>query len=326
MNTRRRPVRLVAAVMAAAISFVVTACGGDSSAAARDGIVRVAVFPSLNALGARTAAAEGMFEKAGMRVEFVNAATPAEALPQLVGGKVDFALMDVSTPTIARSQGMPIVMVAPGAVGTAVNSDGMGVGNFWVRADSDIDSVGDLENAVFGIPQTKSQLWIDVRRIIDGAGANSSKTQFIEVPNSPAALKSGSVDVVTSAEPAGTAMGADPDMRLLKGFVSGRVGELAYSYVATEELARTNPKLVEKFRSVVVRANERLNSDPSLAPKVAASYVDAPPELLDEAVYQKFGEQPVDRDDVVDARKRVLRYGLIDADEAPSPDEMLAGG
>ncbi len=61
-----------------------------------------------------------------------------------------------------------------------------------------------------------------------------------------------------------------------------------------------------------------------MAPRIATSYIDADPELLEKAVYQKFGEEPISREDVENARDRVLRYGLIDADDAPSADEMLA--
>lgn len=325
MKTRRSRLRPTALVVAAVLSFALGACGGGSSAATRDdGVVRVAVFPSLNALGARTAELEGMFDEVGLTVEFVTTTTPADAMPQLVGGEIDFALMDVSTPTIARSQGIPIVMVAPGAVGTEVDESGLGVGNFWVRKDSDITSIADIENAVFGIPQSKSQLWIDVRLAVDRAGGDSSRISFIEVPNSIAALKSGSVDVITSAEPTGTALSADPDVRLLSGFVSGAVGELAYAYVALEETAEAGPDLVEDFSAAILKANELLNEDPSVAPRIATSYIDADPELLEKAVYQKFGEEPISREDVENARDRVLRYGLIDADDAPSADEMLA--
>lgn len=324
MNTRRSRFRLTSAMVAAVLMFALGGCGGGASAARDDGVVRVAVFPSLNALGARTAAVEGMFAKVGLPVEFVTTTTPADAVPQLVGEDVDFALMDVSTPTIARSQGMPIVMVAPGATGTEIKENGLGVGNFWVRKNSDIDSVEEIEDAMVGIPQAKSQLWIDVRTVVDRAGGDSSRIQFIEVPNSIAALKSGSVDVVTSAEPTGTALHADPSVELLSGFVSGAVGELAYSYVAMNKTARTRPELVEKFSTAILEANKLLNEDPAVAPRVAATYAKADPALLQKVVYQDFGEQPISRKDVENARERVLRYGLIDADDAPSADEMLA--
>lgn len=327
MNARKHSIRIKALVVGATAALALTACGGSDSGEGADSsgtaTVKVAVFPSFNALGAHAADIEGTFEEQGLKVEFVTVATPAEATPQLLGGKVDFALMDVTTPVIARSQGVPIVMVAPGATGTALNGDGMGVGNFWVSKDSSIESIADIQDATFGIPQTKSQIWVDVRTVVDGEGGDSSKIDFVEVPNTIAALKSGSVDVVTTAEPAGTAALADPDLKLLSGFVSGGEGEVAYTYVTSEKFAQSNGDTVDKFATAILNANTLLNSDPKLPATVAATYVDAPPALLEKAVYQKFGEQPIDADIVEAGIARVLRYGLIKEDDAPSVGGLL---
>ena len=320
----RRPLKALAVAAAAALAL--TACGGDDGSASdgSDNSIKVAVFPSFNALGARTADLKGTFEDQGLDVEFVTVATPAEATPQLLGGKVDFALMDVTTPVIARSENVPVVMVAPGATGTAVSEDGMGVGNFWVAKDSKIDSIKEIENATFGIPQTKSQIWVDVRTVVDEAGGDSSKIKFVEVPNTLAALKGGSVDVVTTAEPSGTAALGDPDIKLLDGFVSGGVGEVAYTYVTTENYASSNQETVEKFAQAILDANAMLNETEGLPAEIAETYIDAPAELLAKARYQKFGEDPIDAEIVEAGIARVLRYGLIDEDDAPSVEELLA--
>ncbi len=326
MNTTKHSIRIPALVVAAVAALTLTACGGDDDSANASGTdsVKVAVFPSFNALGAHAAEIEGTFEKQGLDVEFVTVATPAEATPQLLGGKVDFALMDVTTPVIARSEGVPIVMVAPGATGTALNADGMGVGNFWVAKDSDVESIEDIQNATFGIPQTKSQIWVDVRTVVDAEGGDSSKIEFVEVPNTIAALKSGSVDVVTTAEPAGTATLADPDLKRLAGFVSGGEGEVAYTYVTSEKFAQSNGDTVDKFATAILDANKLLNADPKLPAEIAATYVDAPPALLEKAVYQKFGEDPIDADIVEAGIDRVLRYDLIAEEDAPAVDDLLA--
>lgn len=326
MISLNNPLRVKAAVVAVAAALALTACGGgsDETSATSDGSVKVAVFPSFNALGAHTADVEGAFKKQGLDVEFVTVATPAEATPQLLGGKVDFALMDAISPVIARSKNVPLVLVAPGATGTEVGADDMGVGNFWVSKDSKITSIKDIQNATFGIPQTKSQLWVDVRTVVDEAGGDSSKIKFVEVPNTLAALKGGSVDVVTTAEPSGTAALSDPDIKLLSGFVSGEVGELAYNYATTEKFATSNPETVKKFQQAILDANKQLNSTEGLSAKIAATYFDAPPELLAKARFQKFGEQPISAKNVDQSIARVLRYGLIEKADAPSTADMLA--
>ncbi|WP_194289066.1 MULTISPECIES: ABC transporter substrate-binding protein [unclassified Nocardioides] len=326
MNSFKNRLPVKALAVAAAAALALSACGGgdDSASDSKDGTVKVAVFPSFNALGAHTADLEGTFEDQGLDVEFITVATPAEATPQLLGGKVDFALMDVTTPVIARSENVPVVMVAPGATGTAVGEDGMGVGNFWVAKDSKIKSIKDIENATFGVPQTKSQIWVDVRTVVDEAGGDSSKIKFVEVPNTIAALKGGSVDVVTTAEPSGTAALADSDIKLLSGYVAGGEGELAYTYVTSDSFAGSNPETVEKFAQAILEANKLLNTTEGLPAKIAETYIDAPAELLAKSRFQKFGEEPIDAETVEAGIARVLRYDLIDEDDAPSVESLLA--
>lgn len=325
MNSIKPPRFKVVAALAAA-TLALSACGGadGDSSGKNDNSVKVAVFPSFNALGAHAAQIEGTFEEQGLEVEFVTVATPAEGTPQLLGGKVDFALMDVTTPVMARSENVPVVMVAPGATGTEVNDEGMGVGNFWVRKDSKISSIKEIENATFGVPQAKSQIWVDIRTVVDAEGGDSSKIKFVEVPNTLAALKGGSVDVVTTAEPSGTAALADPDIKRLAGFVSGGVGEVAYTYVTSDKFAKSNPETVEKFATAILEANKLLNSTEGLPAEIAETYIEAPAELLAKARYAKFGEEPIDAEIVEAGIARVLRYNLIDKADAPKVEDLLA--
>lgn len=332
MKTSKQAIGIKTAVTAVVAALALAACGGgsddsDDAATPSDAgksSVKVAVFPSFNALGAHAADIKGTFKKQGLSVEFVTVATPAEATPQLLGGKVDFALMDVVSPVIARSKNVPLVLVAPGATGTAVGDDDMGVGNFWVAKDSKIKSVQEIENATFGVPQTKSQVWVDIRTVVDEAGGDSSKIKFVEVPNTLAALKGGSVDVVTTAEPSGTAALSDPDIKLLAGFVSGKVGEVAYNYGTSEKFAQANPGTVKKFADAILEANALLNSTPGLPAEIAGTYIEAPKELLAKAQFQQFSEKAISAEDIDQGIERVLRYGLIEKSDAPSATDMLA--
>lgn len=325
MNIRNYPRPLKAIAAGVLASFALAACGGSGDAATEsDGSIRVAVFPSFNALGPRTADLEGVFDKHGLDVELVTVATPGEATPQLLGGKIDFALMDMVSPIIAKTEGVDLVMVAPGAVGTEPEEGSIGVGNFWVAEDSPIQSVADIENATFGIPQTKGMLWLDIRDTIDKAGGDSSKTEFVEVPNTLAALRSGSVDVVTTAEPSGTATLGEAGIKPLAPFVNAG-GDLAYSYVTTPRYAAENAETVGKFRDAIVEANTLLGEQDGLAAEVAATYIEVDPEILSRAVYPDFLTTPISEDNVQAAIDRMVRYELVDEADVPAPSEMLAG-
>lgn len=323
--------RVVLAMAAVASVALASACGSTSTAAPQangGGIEKseltVAVFPSFNALGAQAAKAEGAFEAAGLKVTLSNVATPAEGMPQLLGGKVQFALMDMTVPAVARTKGVPLALVAPGAKGTAPK-DGFGVGNLWVRADSPIKTIKDIENATFGIPQINSQIWVDIRSAVDEAGGDSSKIKFVEVPNTLSALKAGNVDVTTTSEPAGTAARADDSLRLLSGYTAAG-GDLAYAYVTTQEFAKQNPNTVKAFRDAILKGNIAVNGDQAKRVEVASTYVKAPKELLEKAHFPEFGAEPISESSIQTALDRLIKYGLLEQSKAPKPADLLVAG
>jgi ABC-type nitrate/sulfonate/bicarbonate transport system substrate-binding protein len=322
--------RVVLAMAAIASVALASACGSSSNAAQQSagGIekpeITVAVFPSFNALGARAAKADGNFDTAGLKVTLSNVATPAEGMPQLLGGKVQFALMDMTVPAVARSKGVPLALVAPGAKGTPPK-DGFGVGNLWVRADSPIKTMKDVENATFGIPQINSQIWVDVRAAVDEAGGDSSKIKFVEVPNTLSALKAGNVDVTTTSEPGGTAALADKSIRPLSGYTAAG-GDLAYAYVTTQEFAKQNPNTVKAFQQAILKANAAVNADPAKRVQVASTYVKAPKALLEKAHFPEFGAEAITTASVQTALDRLIRYGLLEQAKAPKPADLLLAG
>jgi ABC-type nitrate/sulfonate/bicarbonate transport system substrate-binding protein len=314
-------------------AVALAACGSDTKAAGATAThsagveqadVKAAVFPSFNALGAQVALQDNLFKEAKLNTELVTVATPAEAMPQLLGGKIQFALMDMTTPIVAKTKGVPLVMVAPGAMGTAPEGT-MGVGNFWVRPDSKITSIKDIQNATFGIPQINSQIWVDIRAAVDKAGGDSSKIKFVEVPNTLAALKAGNVDVVTTSEPAGTAALSDPTVKLLSGY-TGAGGDVAYAFVTTQQFAKQNPGTVAAFRDAILKGNKASNASQDKRVAVAATYIKADQAILGKAKYPKFSEEPISAKSVQTAIDRVVKYGLLEKSKAPKPADLLVSG
>lgn len=334
MNTLRRNRRTGLAVAAVAAVSLMGACGSDTepgstSGEASDGkvetpAVSVAVFPSFNALGAQAAKAGGDFDSAGLNVTLSTVATPAEGMPQLLGGKVQFALMDLTVPAVARTKGVPLTLVAPGAKGTAPK-DGFGVGNLWVKAGSPIKTMKDVENATFGIPQINSQIWVDIRSAVDEAGGDSSKIKFVEVPNTLSALKAGNVEVTTTSEPAGTAALSDKAIQVLSGYTAAG-GDLAYAYVTTQDFAKKNPNTVKAFTDAIIKGNTTVNTDPAKRSEVAASYIKAPKALLDKANYPEFSTEPVSEANVQTSLDRLMKYGLLDKANAPKAADLVFAG
>lgn len=314
-----------------ALALTLTACGGGSSSGAGGGgggietaNITVGVFPSFNGLGGAIANTSGKFTEHGLTPKVTTFATPAEATPQLLGGQVHFALMDMTVPILAKSRGVPLVMVAPGASGKIPEHSGeIGFVNLWVRKDSRFQSPKDLTDATVAVPQINSQIWQDVRDAIDKDGGDSSKTKFMEAPNTVAALKAGQADATTTAEPAGTRTLADPDLRPLAA-IEGAGGATAYAFVATQQFVQRNPNTVKAFSDALLAANKIANTDKAAAVAAAAELMKAPPELLEKSVFPTFVEEPVSSADITTAIDRMKRYGLLTDQDAPKPEDLLA--
>jgi len=320
---------LVTASVAALTVGSLAACGSSSDdKAAADGAIKVAVFPSFSSLGAYEAMADGAFEKEGLDVEFVTVNTPADVAPLLSSGQVQFGLMDMTTPVLAAAKAtdVPYVFDAPATQGTPL-VDGWGTANVWVKKGSAITSVKDLENAKFGIPQLNSQLWLDVRTNVDAAGGDSSKIQWVQIPD-PAQnltqIKSGQIDATTSAEPTGTSWASDTAVSHLAGFVSNE-GHIAYSFASTKKFVGKNADLVKKFESAILAGNAAFNGlDVDGKAKLAGTVNKKwPADLLIKARYSRFGTVSVAAEDVQFSIDRMKKYDMLEANSSLKATDLL---
>lgn len=320
----------LAAVGVAALTLgSVTACGSSSSSAASDGTIKVAVFPSFSSLGAHQALADGAFKAQGLNVSFVTVNTPADVAPMLSSGQVQFGLMDMTTPVLAAAKATksPFVFAAPSAKGTPLGADGWGTANLWVKKGSDIKSVKDIPGHRFGIPQLNSQLWLDVRSTVDAAGGDSSKIQWVQIPDPAqnlAEIKSSRIDITTSAEPTGAGWASDPGVTRLAGFVSNQ-GHLAYAYASTSAFAGKNASLVKKFNSAMIEGDTKFNALQNADKAKLAGTVNSkwPAALLQRAHYVAFGEASVSTDDVQFSIDRMKTYKMLDATSSLKATDLL---
>jgi ABC-type nitrate/sulfonate/bicarbonate transport system substrate-binding protein len=249
--------------------------------------------------------------------------------PLLSSGQVQFGLMDMTTPVLAaaKASDAPFVFDAPATKGTPLTAEGWGTANVWVKKGSPIKSVKDLSGRKFGIPQLNSQLWLDVRSNVDAAGGDSSKIQWVQIPD-PAQnlteIKSGQIDATTSAEPTGTSWASDPGVTHLAGFVSNE-GHIAYSFASTNGFAAKNASVVKKFETAIIDGNKKFNAKDGAAKAELAATVNSkwPPALLTQARYSQFGEVPVSADDAQFSIDRMKKYDMLDASSSLKATDLL---
>lgn len=331
MNPRN--LRTLTAVGVAALALgSLSACGSSEDSndkAVASGEIKVAVFPSFSSLGVQEAMDEGAFKDAGLKVEFVTVNTPADVAPLLSSGEVQFGLTDMTTPVLAAAKATeaPYVFVAPSTQGTPLTDDNWGTANVWVKKGSKITSIEDLSTSKFGIPQLNSQLWLDVRSNVDAAGGDSSKIQWVQIPDPSQNLtqiKSGQIDATTSSEPTGTSWATGNGVEHLGGFVSN-AGHIAYAFAATNKFATENADLVQKFEDAIIEGNKSFGAlDQSGKAKVAAKLNSKwTSELLNKARYSNFGEVSVSTEDIQFTIDRMKTYDMLGADSKLQATDLL---
>lgn len=328
----RTPNRRSFAVVLAASALALSACGGGDSTPGATGAgdggpektdLTVGVFTSLNALPLYMAIDNGIFEKHGLNVTPKTIQNPSAGIPQIVGNQMDFSLSDMVVPVVAKSQGVPVQLVAPGAVGSVPEGQ-KSRAVIYVAADSPITSVKDLENAKVGVPQINSQVWLDVRSTTDAAGGDSSKTEFVEVPNTIAALKAGNVQAVTASEPQATLYANDPALKELDRYTPAE-GRTSYGYLVTQQFSGQNPGTVKAFQEAILEANKLANTDREKSVESALKVLSsASPEVVRAANYPIYDENAFDAEGFQAAIDRVVKYGIVEPDDAPAPEDLLA--
>ncbi|MCR6029919.1 PhnD/SsuA/transferrin family substrate-binding protein [Nocardioides sp. zg-579] len=313
------------ALAATAVALLVStsACSSAEGEDSSESSVQVSVFPSFNGLPTFAAQETDIFGDHDLEVEISTAKTASEMVPQVVGGKVDFALLDAATSLVAAAQGVDLVFVAAGTEGgIPEGQEEFSFANVWVAEDSDIEDMSDLSGKTIGIPQIKSLPWVDVRSTVDAAGGDSSTIEFVETPDTLAALKSGQVDAVTTSEPAGSVEKAAGVLRTL-GPVNSGGGGVAYLWVTTRAFAEANPDTVEAFAEAINEAGGTLNEDRDLLVDTAVDVVGADRALLEKASYPTYATEPLDEAAIGEAVDYLDSYAMFEKG-APDPADLVA--
>ena len=99
--------------------------------------------PTLSGLGLRVALSEGNFTADGLNVTPVANKSANDAVPQLLSGELQVAQMDTITFMQARSQGLPVKVIAVNGEQSTNGEDGaMSAAGVVAKADSPISTQG----------------------------------------------------------------------------------------------------------------------------------------------------------------------------------------
>ena len=208
----------------------------------------------------------GLFDeelaKIGQKAEYVQVVEGGATLAEMIAsGKVDAGYGLYATQLQAIENGLPISFTSGIHIGCT---------KYYVRADSDIQSVADLRGKTIGVPGLADSSVMNLKRkLMDvgiGVTAENNEVEFVAYASADLAiaLNNGAVDVIGAHDPVATK------------------GELAYGFRKILDTG-TDEKFVKEYCCQQFVTHKLLNENPAGAAAVtralqkAAAYVEAEP-------------------------------------------------
>ena len=215
-----------------------------------------------------------LYRKAGLAsVSVQPLENPGAAVAAVIGGTAAVAPLSIPGIAIARSQGFPIVIIAPASV---YKRDAPTTGVI-VLNESPIKSASDLNGKTIATRDLGNLAYYGTLAWLDKHGANAKSVKWLELNETQAmaAMQSHRVDAAAITEPAlddalqsgARMLGACYDA-IGDGFVIG-------VYVTTEDYARQNPRLVKQISSIILAAGAWANRHHAESAKILEQYAQA---------------------------------------------------
>jgi NitT/TauT family transport system substrate-binding protein len=290
---RSRPVALLRGFVAVAAAATLAGCGasaGPSADAHGTTTLKVGVIPGAMVAPVYLGIAKGIFEKAGLKIEPQPAAGGAALLPALLNNQTQVAYSNVVSLMLAQQQGLPVQIVANGALQVAPGSGpqtGRTNAAVVVASGSPIKSAKDLSGKTVAVNTLKNVEEVLTKHSIDQAGGDSSTVRLIEMPTSQMlpALEQGRIDAATLIEPYTTAAIDAGAQILLRPFTDMPDPATNTSvYFASAQFMKQEPELMQRFTTAMNEALDYAQAHPEEARDVVRTYTKIEPDLVERMV------------------------------------------
>jgi NitT/TauT family transport system substrate-binding protein len=221
--------------------------------------LRIAVLPILDALPMYVAQQEGLFEKNGIKVEFIPVASAAERDQVFASGQVDGMIND-SISTLFYNQEQPQIQIVRMAR-TATSE----MPQYQVLASpkSGFTSVQDLKGVEIGISQGTVIEYV-TERLLEAEGFTPEEIKSIAVPkiaDRMTLLESGELKAATLPDPLSSLASQQGAILMVDDTRHPEYGYSVYSF--SKKLIDENPEAVRSFLAVIEAATNQINAEPT---------------------------------------------------------------
>ena len=259
-----------------------------------------------------------LFAKAGLPNVTVNVLNnPGAAAAAVVGGSISVGTLTIPGVVIAKSKGLPIVLIAPASIyNTAKPTSGI-----IVLKDSPIKTASDLNGKTVATRDLGNLSYYGALDWIDKNGGNSKTVKWVEIPDPSvmAAMQANRVDAGSVSEPA-FSDALHGGARMLAACYDA-IGDhfLIAGYFTTVDFARSHPQIVRKISQVIIQAGVWGNGHQAESAKILEKYANAPvpPDITRVTYAEKMRAT-----DVVPILELMQRYGILK--QPMKPSELFA--
>jgi putative hydroxymethylpyrimidine transport system substrate-binding protein len=291
MRYRGKPrLRMVAALLLAAGTVGLAACGDDDSsdggsetASTQDATLVLDFVPGPVHAGIYQAVAQGYYEDEGLNLEIIEPTSTADTLKLIDSGKANFGIadgIDVAT-QIADGRGAKGIMALTQRP----------LGGLITLEESGFTSPADLEGATVGVTGVPSDDAI-LETTISDSGADPASVEKVTIGfNGVQNLENGKVDAFTGFIPA-DGVQIEVDGFPTTSFALDEYGGPQYPGLvvfSTEEQIASDPELMQKFVTATVKAYDEVIEDPQVGLDALLAENPAIPEDFADASLEAYG-------------------------------------
>lgn len=288
--------RTLSAMACAAALVLPAACGSGGSSGSGDGSggtddITVGVIPIVDVAPIYLGMEQGFFQERGLNVNVQTAQGGAAIVPGVVSGQFQFGFSNVTSLLLARSEDLPLKIVAAGNYSTG--EQGADFSGVVVPQGSSVTDAAGLAGKTVAVNTLKNIGDTTVRQSVEKAGGNPDAVNFVELPfpDMPAALAEGRVDAAWLVEPFLTIAKDQGATEIASNLVDTQDNLMISAYFTSEEIMQADPELVERFTAAMNESLEYAEQNPDAAREIIQTYTDIDPQVAKKMVLPKWSSQ-----------------------------------
>lgn len=252
----------------------------------------------------------GLFQRSGLDVQLQDMNSGSAGAAAVIGGALDMAKSSLMALVIAHARGIPLQIVAPGAL----YANPQLFAALVVAKASTFSGARALDGKTVAVTSLSDVQALGTKGWVDRNGGDSSSVKFLEIPSSAmvAALTDGRVDAAVLVSPILDSAVASGRVRVFGPAYDGVAKRfLVTGWYATAAYIARNADVARRFVAVMREASLYCNAHPADTLGLVATFEHLDPATLQGTVRAQFpsSTDPRDVQPVIDA---AARYKIID--------------